>query len=182
MHKLSYLVEGKWTEHSFPPLYELEMAGEQQRLVAGIPRGQVEPFERLACCLAPPYFLLYVLHTPRGEGEPGRYQSAETTAEEFRAFMNRFGSYLSSDARFDLWLHSQSDNSTLVWDRRSQLFAYGQLNRLESELRALGFTEGRSPLPTPHQHHYRVEFDSDAAELLSWNAWRHSPLRPEDEQ
>jgi hypothetical protein len=182
MKKLSHFVEAEWREHSFPPLYASDVVRETPRLVAGIPSGRPEVFERLASCLAPPYFLLYVLHTPRGEGEPGRYQSTEISAGKFRSFMARFGTYLSNDARFDIWLHSPSENATLVWDRHNQLFAYGPLDRLAVELRALGFIEGRCEVPAPHQHHYRAEHDTDAAELLSWSSWRHSPLRPEDEQ
>lgn len=182
MHKLSHLVEAEWREHSFPPLYELDVAGETQRLLAGAPSGQCEPFERLALCLAPPYFLLYVLHTPRGEGEPGRYQSSETSAEEFRFFIAKFGSYLSADARFDFWLHSPSEKATVVWDRHNQLFAYGPLDRFAAELQALGFSQGKCAVPAPHQHHYRSECDGNAAELLSWRSWQRSPLRLEDEQ
>jgi len=182
MHKLSHLVDAEWQEHSFPPLYELSFAGDTQRLVAGAPGGQCEPFERLALCLKAPYYLLYVLHTPRGEGEPGRYQSAEIGAEEFRAFMSKFGSYLAADARFDLWLHSPSENATLVWDRHNQLFAYGPLVRFAAELRALGFAEGNLPPLNAHQHHYRSECDVIASELLAFTNWQRSALRPEDEQ
>jgi hypothetical protein len=182
MHKLSHLVNAEWLEHSFPPLFEISDAGDTQRLVAGSPSGQSEPFERLALCLEPPYYLLYVLHTPRGEGEPGRYQSAEISPKEFLEFMSRFGSYLANDARFDLWLHSPSENATVVWDRHNQLFAYGPLARFASELRALGFSEGGLPPLGAHQHHYRSECDDKATELLSFTTWRRSALRPEDDQ
>jgi hypothetical protein len=182
MHKLSHLVEAEWKEHSHSPLYELGVAGETQRLVIGAPSGQPEPFERLALCLAPPYFLLYVLHTSRGEGELGRYQSSEISIEEFRSFMAEFGAYLSSDARFDLWLHSPSENATVVWDHHNQIFAYGPLDRFSTELRSLGFAEGTSAVPVPHQHNYRPECDAKATQLLSWFSWRRSSLRPEDEQ
>lgn len=125
---------------------------------------------------------MYVLHTPRGEGEPGRYQSAEIGVEGFRAFMSRFGSYLAADARFDLWLHSPSENATLVWDRHNQLFAYGPLGRFATELLALGFAEGELPPLGAHQHHYRSECDAKATELLSFTAWQRTALRREDEQ
>jgi len=182
MYKLSHLVETEWQEHSHRPLYEFGVAGETQRLVAGSPSGQTEPFERLALSLEPPYFLLYLLHTPRGEGEPGRYQSSAVSVDEFRSFMAQFGTYLSSDARFDLWLHSPSENATVVWDRHNQLFAYGPLTRFATELRSLGFVEGETAVPVPHQHHYRPECDTKGAKILSWCSWQRSALRPEDEQ
>lgn len=180
MHKLSHLVGSEWKEHSFAPLYELDE--ELHRIRAGAPSGQSEPFERLALCLAPPYLLLYVLHTPRGEAEPGRYQSSSVSADEFRSFMAQFGSYLATDARFDIWLYSPSEKATVVWDRHNQLFAYGPLERFAAELRTLGFSQGKCSDLGQHQHHYRSEQDANATELLSWFSWSHSPLRPEDEQ
>lgn len=182
MHKLSHLVDGGWTEHSFAPLYTPPAEGEIERLVAGAPGGQAETFERLALCLTPPYFLLYVLHTPRGEAEAGRYQSPELSADQLRDFTARFAPYLAADARFDIWLHSPAEQATIVWDRHNQIFAYGPLDRFAKALSALGFSEGSCQVPVPHQHHYRPEQDENAAALLSWCAWRHSPLRPEDEQ
>lgn len=182
MKKLSHFIDGEWRAHSFLPLYELDTAGDSPRLVAGVPGGRPDVFERLAACLAPPYFLLYVLHTPRGEGAPGRYQSDKITSDEFHSFMARFGSYLSNDARFDIWLHSPSENATVVWDRHNRLFAYGPLDRFAAALQALGFSEGQCEALGYHQHHYRAEYDRDAADLLAWHAWRYSPLHPEDEQ
>jgi hypothetical protein len=182
MTKLSHLVDGVWQAHSYPALYELDDASGSPRLLAGVPDGKPEPFERLAACLKPPYFLLYVLHTPRGEGEPGRYQSPEMSAADFHAFLARFGAYLANDGRFDIWLHSPAENATIVWDRHNRLFAYGPLDRFAAALRTVGFAERSCDVLGPHQHHYRAEYDADAAALLAWHDWRYSPLHPEDEQ
>lgn len=182
MHKLSHLVDGEWTEHSFAPLYSLPAEGQIERLVAGAPGGQAEPFERLGLCLRPPYLLLYVLHTPRGEAEAGRYQSPELSTVELRAFIARFAPFLAADARFDIWLYAPAEQATVVWDRHNQIFAYGPLDRFATALSALGFNAGSCEVVGPHQHHYRPEQDENAAALLSWCDWRHSPLRPEDEQ
>jgi hypothetical protein len=46
----------------------------------------------------------------------------------------------------------------------------------------LGFREGTPPFIGPHQHHYRREFDREAAELLNSLNWSWTPLRPADEQ
>lgn len=96
--------------------------------------------------------------------------------------MNRFGGYLSADARFDLWAHSVAEQATVVWDRHNQLFAYGPLDKFSSQLNALGFTDGDASISFSHLHHYRQEFDADATALLEYFTWSHSPLRPEDEQ
>lgn len=182
MHKLSHLVDGQWTQHGFGPHYALPGEADIQRLVTAAPGGSSDVFERLALCLTPPYFLLYVLHTPRDDAEAGRYQSPELPADHVRAFIDRFSPYLAADARFDLWLHSPAEDATIVWDRHNQIFAYGPLDRFVTALNALGFSAGPCDVPSPHQHHYRPEQDDNAAALLSWCAWRHSPLRPEDEQ
>lgn len=180
MHKLSHKLGDEWVEYSFPPVFSFQEA--TRRVVAGVPHGDTEVFERLVSCLEPPYSLLYVLHTPRGEGEPGRYQSPELSSEKFHAFIAQFKSYLSADARFDLWAHSRKENATVVWDRHNLLYAYGPVERFSSELHVLGFTNGTPQVPVPHAHHYRQELDSYATELIAAFEWLRSPLRPEDEQ
>jgi hypothetical protein len=42
--------------------------------------------------------------------------------------------------------------------------------------------EGSPPSIGPHQHHYRREFDREAAEVLSSFTWYRTPLRPTDQQ
>jgi hypothetical protein len=46
----------------------------------------------------------------------------------------------------------------------------------------LGFHEGSPGVLFEHMHHYRQEFDSEAAAVLEAFAWSYSPLHPEDEQ
>jgi hypothetical protein len=183
MHKLSHLRDGQWVAHSFRPSYTLpEESAHTQCLRSAVPSGDSVVFERLVATLQAPYILLYVLHTPRGEGEPGRYQSPELSRNELDAFISQFGAYLSADARFDLWAYSPKEQATVVWDRHNQLFAYGPVERFVSELRVLGFEEGEVEVPVPHQHHYRPECDALAKALLGAQPWSFSPLRPEDEQ
>jgi hypothetical protein len=183
MYKLGRLEADHWVEHSFPAVYRLPKAAERaQRLVAGVPGGDPEVFVRLVTCLEPPYYLLYVLHTPRGEGQPGRYQSPELSLSQFQAFILQFKAFLAQDARFDIWAHSPTEQATVVWDRHNQVLAYGPLARFESQLRTLGFSLGSPEVPVPHEHHYRAELDSLATELLRTFDWSYSPLQPEDEQ
>eukprot|EP01036_Dinobryon_divergens_P045637 gene45637-60995_t len=97
MHKLSYAVADGWAPHSHAAVYSVVPLEHGERVLAGIPNGESAAFVGLVSNLEPPYFLLYVLHTPRGEGEPGRYQSPAVSQEEFLGFVRRFSSYLSSD-------------------------------------------------------------------------------------
>jgi hypothetical protein len=183
MHKLSQLVGGEQVAHSHAPLYSREtLHDDSARLIAGVPGGDVSIFTALLALLQPPYILLYVLHTPRGEGQPGRYQSPELESAELEQFLKRFSSFLGGDARHDLWGRSQADEATVVWDRHNLIYAYGPLDRFAAALRGLGFREGVPEIPDPHAHHYRAEFDRVAADLLATFHWTHSPLRSEDEQ
>ncbi|MBU8976384.1 hypothetical protein JI752_009565 [Lysobacter sp. MMG2] len=177
MHRLAHLVDGQWVAHSYPPVF---IAAD--RIVAGVPHGDPRMFAQLIECMEAPYYLLYVLHTPRGEAEAGRYQSPALSLCDINEFLTRFVPFLSADARFDLWAHSPGSEGTLVWDRHNQLFGYGPVDRFSSKLTSLGFFDGTPEVPVPHQHHYRAEFDSLAKEVMTAFEWSYSPLRPEDEQ
>lgn len=183
MYKLGHLVNNIWTEHSHPAVFTLpEDEKELQCIVAGAPQGDPEIFRRLVCTLEPPYILLYVLHTPRGEAAPGRYQSPELSEQRFQNFIAEFGTLLSGDSRFDIWAYSPSERATIVWDRHNQIFAYGPLSRFETELHALGYSQGSVTVPVPHEDCYHSELDEIAKEVLDAFEWSYSPLRPEDEQ
>ena len=182
--KLHHRPANRWVEHVHPPIFarETTSAG-TERLVAGLPVHQAAAiFTQLAGLTAPPYTLLYVLHAPRGEGEPGRYQSPDLDLAEFRAFMRRFGRYLAADGRHDLWVHSREANATLVWDHHNLLYAYGPLDRFAEALAARGFGPGRPSLDFEHVHHFRARFDGAAAELLARYEWLMTPLREGDYQ
>ncbi|MFO3707469.1 hypothetical protein ACI6Q5_21445 [Xanthomonas codiaei] len=177
MYRLGHLKDGQWCAHSHPAVFD-----STDRIVAGVPRGDPVVFERMTECMEPPYYLLYLLHTSRGEAEPGRYQTPALELADVKAFLSRFGAFLSADARYDLWAHSPTSQATVVWDRHNQLFAYGPLARFSAALQAMGFTRGETVVPTPHEHHYRPEFDRLAKELLTMFDWSFSPLRSEDAQ
>lgn len=183
MNKLSYLSGDNWEEFSFPPVFAYsDPSSGLNRIESVAPSGDTAVFERMVLRLSPPYFILYVLHTPRGEGKPGRYQSPAIEANELQFFIAKFRDFLGADARFDIWAHSPSENATVVWDRHNLIYGYGPIDEFVSELRELGFSEGQIKVPVPHQHHYRNEFDEAAKELLSFFQWVYSPLRQEDEQ
>jgi hypothetical protein len=177
MHKLGIQQDGNWVAHFHQAVFETT-----HRIVAGVPGGDSSVFRKLVECVAPPYYLLYVLHTPRGEAAPGRYQSPSLTLPEVQAFLARFSAFLSADARYDLWAHSPSENATVVWDRHNLLFAYGPLDRYAAALGSMGFTNGQASVSAPHEHYYRGELDPMARELMAAFDWSFSPLRPGDEQ
>jgi hypothetical protein len=178
MTKLSYWTGHAWREHSFPAVFKLE----KSRISGGIPNGDAALFERLVTCLSEPVDVLYVLHTPRGEADPGRYQSPPLTMSEFRAFVDKFREFLRHDGRFDIWAHSRTDNGTIAWDRHNNFYAYGAVEKFATELRAMGYNEGNLESLGAHEHHYREEFDHLARSLMSEFEWSWSPLRTEDEQ
>jgi hypothetical protein len=183
MHKLSHLVDGEWQEHSHPVHYQFKDFADGTRcLIAGSPSGEFAPFELLALRQAPPYYLLYVLHTPRGEAEPGRYMTPALTTAELSGFIARFATLLTSDSRFDLWAISSVEKATVVWDHHNLLHAYGPLDEFVSQLNALGYTPGPVDVPVPHQHYLWSQIDVLATALLSAYKWQYSELRPEDEQ
>lgn len=177
MHRLEHLIDDKWVAHSFPPVFS-----DGERVVAGVPSGDPSVFQSMVECLEPPYYLLYVLHTPRGEAQSGRYQSPLLSLEQVKEFLFEFKLLLCGDSRFDLWAHSPGENATVVWDRHNQLFGYGPVEKLSSKLLSLGFSHGNLEVPVPHMHHYRAELDDLAKGVLAAFDWTHTPLRPEDEQ
>ncbi len=182
MFKLGHLDADKWMEHIHPATYRLPSPDSSQRIVAGVPHSDPAIFHQLVASLEPPYHLLYVLHTPRSEGESGRYQSPPISKTELEWFLTEFGEFLSLDSRFDLWAHSPAENATVIWDRHNQIFAYGPITRFEQELRSLGFVQGECCIPVPHEHHFHRVLDEQAKRLLNAFAWSRSPLQAADEQ
>ncbi len=126
--------------------------------------------------------LLYLLHTPRGEAEAGRYVSEPQDRETTNELLDRFAAFLGGDGRHDFWLRSTSDNAMIVWDRHNLVHAYGPSERYIETLFALGFSEDEPEIPSPHVHQYRAEFDADARALLDAVRWHHTPLQPGDDQ
>lgn len=183
MYRLGHLVEEQWVEHSHPAVFRCHTSESgTPQIVAGVPSSDPTVVLKLAQCLEEPLFLLYVLHTPRGEAEPGRYQSPELPFDEVQELFEEFRPFLSSDGRFDLWLYSPSQQATVVWDRHNLLYGYGPLECYKAALEAASFIEGDLPALGEHTHHYRAELDPYAKALISRFHWLQSPLRPEDEQ
>ena len=183
--RLSSYIDGIEAAYERPATYvrQKTRAG-TERIIADVTGIGAEVLRGLVKRLRAPFLLLYVLHTSRGEGEAGRYQSSALSGDEVDQFIARFAEYFLADSRFDLWLHSREPNATVVWDRHDKLFAYGPLDDFETALNALGFSPGEPEisLSIAHLHHYRSECDEDASAVLAALDWQYSPLKPEDEQ
>ena len=163
-------------------VFEREATSGPERLRIGVPPSGTNPLLILAACLEPPFTVLYLLHTPRGVPAHGRYESPPLTREALLAFFSAYLPFFSTDARHDVWVHSFTPEATLVWDRHDILFAYGPLEQFQNVLLREGFTPGVPSIPSPHSHHYHAAFDAQQTAVLGAFAWRHSPLRPQDEQ
>ncbi len=182
-YKLGHFSDEIWQEHIHPPVFKYFSSGRKNpKIVATLPHGDPKVFAKLAECMMEPYLVLYVLHTPRGEGKSGRYQSPPLAHDELKNLLDIFGNFFASDSRFDLWIHSPTDQATLVWDRHNLIYAYGIAEKFLECLRYLRFAEGIPEIPATHEHHYRKEFDHEAARLLTHWEWKYSELHPEDEQ
>jgi hypothetical protein len=184
--KVTLSVDGTDRGYAASAIFQKQvMSSGQQRVWLAVPPEMPTLFGRLVDLLPPPLYVLYVLHTPRGEGEPGRYQSAELSRDEVRWFLARFSTYFASDARHDVWVYSPATKRSIIWDRHNESFAEGEpLDDMVALLNALGFKEGTIDRVVwhDHVHHYRSEFDEAAAEVLRTFDWHRTPLRPEDEQ
>lgn len=183
MKKLFWRPIDDWIPHSHAPCFAFERLTQgSSRLIVGVSNDGARILRELSECLQPPSSILYVLHTPRGEALPGRYQSPELDLLQVRDFLARFAALVDGDARFDLWIHSPSSAGTLVLDRHDLLYLYGPIDCFLRVLGSLGYCEGLVSIPMPHQHHYRSELDELSRTIMSVYDWRYSPLRPEDEQ
>ena len=185
MHKLEHQSGENWVRHRHARTYEVSGSeGAKPRLRIGVDEDAPEIMTALARSLTGPYFVLYVLHTTRGEGELGRYQSEELDEESLTKFAAAYSDYLRSDGRFDLWVYSPGDEATIVWDRHNYLHAYGPIDRYATVLKGFSYAPGKVDpvLERPHMHLYRASNDPAANAILEALDWVWSPLRPADEQ
>jgi hypothetical protein len=183
MYRLGHMQDDVEVEHVYPATFRMPAPGEgRPRIVAGVPSSDPDVLLRLAACLEPPLVLLYVLHTPRGEAAPGRYQSPDLDFQDVEAFIADFRDFLSADARFDLWVHSPAQGATIAWDRHNLIYAYGPLDHYAATLVAMGYEPGDPAMPTPHVHNYHAALDPLARRLIGRFHWQYSELRPEDGQ
>ena len=137
---------------------------------------------QLARLLGEPFAVLYVLLVPRGGSEAGRYQSPWLNRDELNEMFDRHADFWEQDGRHHVWLHSATDEATLVYDQHNVIFAYGPLDEYVALLEAAGYKEASElDFPAPHGHCFHVEFDEMERELASSPGWTRSPLQDGDE-
>ena len=87
-------IDGNWIERDSPAVFCREATGDGgKRLRITLPRDEAFLLFKLVEGLRPPFQLLHVLHTPRGEGEAGRYQSPALSRTQTQDFLRRFEVY-----------------------------------------------------------------------------------------
>lgn len=172
----------KWLPHDYGQVYAHECTSSAPRLSIAASHDGSRLLRDLSQILSEPFFLLYVLVVPRGGSIEGRYQSDKLSRAEVDATFDRFGRFWDGDGRHSIWLRSQTDDATLVYDRHNLIYAYGPIEQFESHLISLGYsTVPRLSLAFEHQHAYHQEFDELERELTTRLVDRRSDLHAGDE-
>ena len=112
--KFGWLPHGDLEEEfHYEDVWAREQTTGPERLVLAPSLDQVDLLLALAGRMVEPFWLLYVLAVPRGEGEPGRYQTTSSlTYSELSEFLARFRTFLEGDSRQSLWVKSESRRSS----------------------------------------------------------------------
>lgn len=171
-----------WLSHRYPAVFFREETTGEDRLKIAASGNGAQLMLRLSRLLRDPFAMLYVLLVPRGGSEEGRYQSPWLNRDELADVFSRYADFWEQDGRHHVWLHSTTDQATLVYDQHNVIYAYGPLEEYVALLKAEGFREaGELNFPAPHGHRYHVEFDAMERELASSPGWKHSSLQEGDE-
>ncbi|HWY41723.1 MAG TPA: hypothetical protein VNX27_13105 [Chthoniobacterales bacterium] len=183
-HTFASRVSGElWLAHDYGKVYATEEINDgTKRLWIAASYDGSQVLQALSRSLKEPFFLLYALVIFRGGGKVGRYQSGELSHSELDAMFARFGEFWDSDGRHSVWLRSEADDATLIYDRHNLIYAYGPLSRFELVLESHGYTQvSKLSLSFEHEHHYYAEFDALERELTTKFAGQRSDLQPGDE-
>lgn len=175
--------EELWLAHDYGDVYAKETTNDgTQQIRIAVSHAGSHVLRRLSQALNPPFYLLYVLVVYRGGGAVGRYQSDELSREQLDQLFSRYEEFWDSDGRHSVWLRSQRDDATLVYDGHNLIYAYGPLERYGLILESLGYSETEEvTLSFEHEHRYHAQFDEFERELTTRLADRKSELRPGDE-
>jgi hypothetical protein len=172
-----------WVPFAYPNVWQQEKTTGPDRLVIAPASGQIELLRKLLGILPEPFGILYVLLVPRGDVEPGRYQSPTPASRaEVDAVLTRFSDYLENDGRHHLWVMSLPAAATLVYDNHNVLYAYGLLEDFKAVLRQNGLHEDEVQIPSSHSHNYNVEYDRTENDMMALWEWRYFPLAEEEER
>lgn len=174
--------------HSYANVWVKEdLRNGRNRLIVAPSGRHIDCLLRLTECLPEPLYILYVLVVPRGEANPGRYESPRLTRQEMEGTFRSFEGFFQGDGRAAVWVTAFSQDGapvgTLVYDRHDLIYAYGPIESYVQVLDEIGLRQCDSVvIPCPHSHHYNEEFDSEARRLHASLGWAWSALRPADEE
>jgi hypothetical protein len=88
MFELGHCVDGVWRQFSHPAVFTVERTkNNEPTLFAAAPGSDLDTVREMVTGLNAPLFLLYVPHTPRGEGRAGRYQRGSMNHASFIEFL-----------------------------------------------------------------------------------------------
>jgi hypothetical protein len=163
--------------------FERQTTKEWQRLVVA-PASPCGAFRQLLDVVdAPGGFLLYVLIIPVEGAEVGRYESPELDKHLLHSFLARFGPFLETDGRHQVWAYLPDVDVQLVWTHHELIHAYGPLDAFDAALRRHGFREGEASVTFPHTHHYHSDLaQREVSEIMRFTSWCRKPLRPGDDE
>jgi hypothetical protein len=182
LNKFESQVGEEWVPHRYPKTFVREKTTGAVRLKIAASDHGAQLLLQLASVLDGPFTPLYVLLVPRGGGTEGRFQGPWMDRTELHDFIQRFGPFFEQDGRHHIWLFSDKEKATIVYDQHDVIFAYGPTDSYVRLLESMGYSEGENlAFPAPHGHCYHPAFDEEERALTSSADWRHTPLRQGDE-
>lgn len=182
MFKLGFYTNDELQEYYYSNIYNVEQNSNYKRLVIGLNKRHIDTILDFTSVLSEPFYLLYVLHTPRTGNESGRYQSGAFAFEEISKLLNQFKNFFENDARHDMWIHSPKTNTTIVYDRHNCIYLYGFTKEHMHIIEKKDLKKEPVNIPIPHVHNYNTEYDSAESKFLNEYQWNITPLHDEDRQ
>ncbi len=153
-----------------------------EMIVVGLSQSHIDAVLKLISMLKGSFYVLYVLHTPRTDAEPGRYQSQELTYDAVSSLLTRFKEFFENDARHDIWIHSPITNTTIVYDRHNLIYIYGFTDEQINFIDRKGLKREHVSIPYPHVHSYTSAHDNFESKIVNEYQWTRMPLQNEDSQ
>ncbi|MEM5767888.1 MAG: hypothetical protein AAGU32_06320 [Bacillota bacterium] len=180
MFKLGCHRNNETQEYYYSDLYNVEQKSSYERIVIGLAQGHINTVLDLTAVLNEPFYMLYILHTPRTGNKPGRYQSQAVTYDNISMLLKRFKNFFENDARHDLWIHSPKTNTTIIYDRHNLIYLYGFTDEQVHIIEKKSLKKESINIPCPHVHCYNSEYDIFESELVNEYQWIRTQLHDED--
>ena len=152
------------------------------RITVGPSTDHVDLLLELANCWPGPYYLLYVLLTPRdGLNRSGRYQSEQLLSmDQIRDVCETYRDYLQGDGRHNVWIGSPRGKGLVIYDHHELIYGYGPIQEYINVVTSRGLVKGTPVIPSPHTHNYHPAFDNEERKIMQLG-WIYSPLQNGDD-